>query len=588
LDTFPQAVVVGLNRSVRMSVELRRNPLFPRTSNRRKWTAAFLAVAVSLVSLVVEVNPGHASGAPSGGGSTTCGYATGAGRTSGAEGGALCWIDLKSYDDTVASAGGQAFSIALPGGYSASFRLAHTPYGSSPTRLVVANPMGAKVNGGNIALQYLSAPGYPRLYTNEGPDDAQTQISITNFAMNDPTGAPVHGYSLVGYDGEDTDQARPIYGYVGEGLSWTSDVPITVLDDSFVEPTYEGCAIPLPGVGTTTVTCRGTDPQQGHNVVISAKDATTLSQLMTTAVGYQRQAVAFAIQTAAITVNKTVNGRNTASDSFDLETQSPSGSILGSTSTGSANSATTGSVTVIPTGSAYTLSEAGTPSSGTDLSRYLENWSCTNSNSHSTTVLPTGTGLSKTVTPTFGDDITCTITNTNTLQRPSINVLKTVSSLTDTNNDGRRNTGDVVHYKMVVTNNGNTPLADATITDVFTAPAGPPLNLACTPAVPVPSLAIGATITCTADYTVTQTDTTHGNTTNTAAATGTPPAGPPVSSSSVVVTNLDPIPALTITKTSTTYTITHINQFVPYQFLLTNTGDTPLSNLTVVDTEHYS
>ena len=70
--------------------------------------------------------------------------------------------------------------------------------------------------------------------------------------------------------------------------------------------------------------------------------------------------------------------------------------------------------------------------------------------------------------------------------------------------------GDVIHYTITATNDGNTTLTDVNVTD----PNG--ANLDCTPAIPVDSLAPGAKITCTADHTITQADIDAGHFLNTA------------------------------------------------------------------------
>ncbi|MFP3381608.1 hypothetical protein SB767_35410, partial [Bacillus sp. SIMBA_069] len=67
---------------------------------------------------------------------------------------------------------------------------------------------------------------------------------------------------------------------------------------------------------------------------------------------------------------------------------------------------------VLPNGGAYTLSEAMTAGSPTPLTSYLGSWACTNVATNSPTVLPSGSGATKTISPAIGDDITCTITNT--------------------------------------------------------------------------------------------------------------------------------------------------------------------------------
>jgi hypothetical protein len=131
-------------------------------------------------------------------------------------------------------------------------------------------------------------------------------------------------------------------------------------------------------------------------------------------VTFGRTGFAFAIMTSKITLDKTVNGRVSPGDSFDLSLTSPESTVMGSASTGTGDSASTGGITVLPrtNGAVYTMSESATPNSGTDLSAYAQDWTCTNASVSSTTVLPSGSGTRQTVSPQAGDDITCTITNT--------------------------------------------------------------------------------------------------------------------------------------------------------------------------------
>ena len=96
-------------------------------------------------------------------------------------------------------------------------------------------------------------------------------------------------------------------------------------------------------------------------------------------------------------------------------------------------------------GSAYTLSEAPTPGSGTLMSDYSQSWSCTNAATGSTTPLPSGAGSSVQVAPAPGDDITCTVTNTSC--RPICRSPATPTSSTVP-------PGDDDTYKLVVGNAG--------------------------------------------------------------------------------------------------------------------------------------
>jgi uncharacterized repeat protein (TIGR01451 family) len=121
---------------------------------------------------------------------------------------------------------------------------------------------------------------------------------------------------------------------------------------------------------------------------------------------------------------------------------------------------------------------------------------------------------------------------------PSITIVKTATPTKVST------IGDVISYSFLVTNTGNVTLSKVTVTDIQIAPAGP---LTSGPTCPQPTLASGASETCTGTYTVTQADVNNGKVNDTAVASGTPPGSttpvtsPPapasVSVSSVALTN---------------------------------------------------
>ena len=106
--------------------------------------------------------------------------------------------------------------------------------------------------------------------------------------------------------------------------------------------------------------------------------------------------------------------------------------------------------------------------------------------------------------------------------------------------------GEVVTYTYVVTNTGNVTLTAVSVSDVH---SGAGTLGAITPA-SVASLAVGASVTFTADYTVTQADIDAGDDiTNIATMSATPPTGAPVTDDETVsVESIAPAPASTLTK----------------------------------------
>ncbi|NYD75708.1 DUF6923 family protein [Leifsonia soli] len=251
---------------------------------------------------------------------------------------------------------------------------------------------------------YAGTPGKPAIHIFGAGVVTTTLRSIT---VKDPTGVAVKGYGLVSADAEATGS--------DERITWTSDTTVTKLADIHPAPgpgPENGCQMNPGGFGTGTATCTGLLPtadSRWGSLVVQSVGATTFSATMTAAGG--GEAVALGFMTSKLTLSKTVAGRVHPSDRFDTFITSPEQSTLGQATTGTSNSSTTGAVTILPVTGSYTLSEAA-GNETTSLGSYTQSWTCTNANSGSATVLPSGSGTSKTVVPAVGDDISCTITNT--------------------------------------------------------------------------------------------------------------------------------------------------------------------------------
>ncbi|MFJ5680178.1 hypothetical protein [Streptomyces sp. NPDC093097] len=164
-------------------------------------------------------------------------------------------------------------------------------------------------------------------------------------------------------------------------------------------------------------------------------------------------------------------------------------------------------------------------------------------------------------------DATITVTPAPT---PQISLKKEVTS------QGPFTVGSTVDYTYTVTNTGNTPLRDVTVTDDRVT------NVTCE----TTTLGPGASATCHGTYTVTEADATAGHVTNTATASGTDPQGQTVTSEpSQVTITVQPAPAphITVKKEVTSQGPFTVGSTVDYTYTVTNTGNTPLRDVTVTD-----
>jgi len=180
-----------------------------------------------------------------------------------------------------------------------------------------------------------------------------------------------------------------------------------------------------------------------------------------------------------------------------------------------------------------------------------------------------GTPATGTYTPVT-DDETVTIEAAD----PLLTIVKSASDTTNVVVD------DVITYSYLVENTGNVVIDSVAVTDVH---SGTGTLSAITPA--SVSLAPGDSETFTATYTVTQDDVDAGtDITNTATADGTPARGTltPVTDDETV-TVAEQMPAATLEKTADVTENLQPGDIVTYTYLVTNTGNVTLDNLSVSD-----
>ena len=160
-----------------------------------------------------------------------------------------------------------------------------------------------------------------------------------------------------------------------------------------------------------------------------------------------------------LTLNKTVASRANSGDQFTVQIKQGTTVTSSASTSGTASSASTGA-TSLSSGTVYTVTEvaAGTA----NLAQYSTSLSCSNANAASATVLPTAVG--GTVTPVFGDVITCTITNTP--KAPTLTLNKSLSS--------RANSGDQFTVQI---KQGTTVTSSASTTGASTSASTGAINL---------------------------------------------------------------------------------------------------------------
>ncbi|MGN7798282.1 DUF7507 domain-containing protein [Leifsonia sp. 22587] len=143
--------------------------------------------------------------------------------------------------------------------------------------------------------------------------------------------------------------------------------------------------------------------------------------------------------------------------------------------------------------------------------------------------------------------------------------------------------GQTIPYTFTVRNSGSQTLSGLVVADTVAAPSRQS-DLSAIDC-PTTTLPPGATTTCSAEYTTTQADINNGLITDVASAVATTPSGSTVATQSNDVSiPASAVSGLTLTKATTTATITDAGQEIPYTFTVVNTGNQSIAGLAVTDT----
>jgi hypothetical protein len=216
------------------------------------------------------------------------------------------------------------------------------------------------------------------------------------------------------------------------------------------------------------------------------------------------------------------------------------------------------------------------------------------------TTSPTPSGPAKTLNVVVNDGLVNSNIAVTTIEMATLSVTKTVTAPTTTlgTYPGLTDAGDTITYTYVVKNTGSVPLTAALPTDIgpkFNGIAGTNALSAFSPAAGV-ALAVGATQTFTASYTLSANDVSNAvgiinGVSNTASATAKSPTliniTAPISNATTAIVA---VPNLTITKLAAltdtpglTLAKADLNELITYTYTITNTGNVPITNVSVND-----
>ncbi len=178
------------------------------------------------------------------------------------------------------------------------------------------------------------------------------------------------------------------------------------------------------------------------------------------------------------------------------------------------------------------------------------------------------------------DDETVTLPGT-----ASLSILKTGAFQDDATADGFAEAGETINYTFRVSNDGNVTLNNVAVTDPLITDPPNSGSITCPGGNPIPSIAGGAFVDCTASYTLTQTDVDAGQVDNTATADSDETEPTTDDETVPLVQN----PSVVILKTGTFQDdvdsdgLAQPGETISYTFRVDNDGFVTLTNVAVTD-----
>ncbi|MEP6842684.1 MAG: hypothetical protein ABJA11_04130, partial [Pseudolysinimonas sp.] len=140
--------------------------------------------------------------------------------------------------------------------------------------------------------------------------------------------------------------------------------------------------------------------------------------------------------------------------------------------------------------------------------------------------------------------------------------------------------GDDLHYSLTVTNGGNTTLTAATIADAAPGSGNYVTDCATVSA----TLAPAATVSCSATYTVAQSDLDAGAVTNNALGSAHDPAGNPHPSNSAAATSRAvQLATLHLVESAVETSYSNVGDVLQFPITVTNTGNVTFTSTTISD-----
>ena len=167
--------------------------------------------------------------------------------------------------------------------------------------------------------------------------------------------------------------------------------------------------------------------------------------------------------------------------------------------------------------------------------------------------------------------------HTPVVSSPQISVVKALTGNADGDRSGTVTKGDVLTYKITVTNTGDVTLNNVQVSDPLTTPNATTCS----------NLAVGGTCVLSGTYTVTATDASNGTISNTGSASTNQIS---TTQSNTVNTQVFALnPAMTVYKHlddvngENEWASIHVGDVLTYRVTMTNTGNIPLTNVHVSD-----